>query len=393
MVDLLLRGGEVVDPSQSLRGKLDVAITGGVISQVAPDISAADGARVVDVTGKLVVPGLIDLHCHIYDGVNQTGVNPDLAGVRSGVTTLVDAGSAGCFTFGGFPRYVVPEAKTRILCMLHISRTGLNYQPDLSRREDIDVDETVRVIESNRPLIQGVKLRAVGPAVPTMGIEMVRLAKQAANGGGVRLMVHIGDRTAPAGGPTLTRELLPLLERGDIVTHLFSGNPGRILDDAGRVLPELMDAQERGVFLDTAHGRQNFSFDVAKRALDEGVKPQSISTDLTIPGRANTVHSMTEMLSRFLALGFPLEDVIRMATANPASALGMEDSLGSLAVGRAADVTVLEEHTGDWVFHDTEGQTLAGSKALVPALTVREGEIFTPDWGPRPWGWLPDTAS
>ena len=393
MVDLLLRGGEVVDPSQSLRGKLDVAITGGVISQVAPEINAADAARVVDVTGKLVVPGLIDLHCHIYDGVNQTGVRPDLAGVRSGVTTLVDAGSAGCFTFGGFPRYVVPEAKTRILCMLHISRTGLNYQPDLSRREDIDVDETVRVIESNKPLIQGVKLRAVGPAVPTMGIEMVRLAKQAANGGGVRLMVHIGDRTAPAGGPTLTRELLPLLERGDIITHLFSGNPGRILDDAGRVLPELMDAQERGVFLDTAHGRQNFSFDLAKRALDEGVKPQSISTDLTIPGRANTVHSMTEMLSRFLALGFPLEDVIRMATVNPASAFGMEDTLGSLAVGRAADVTVLGEHTGDWVFHDTEGQTLAGSKALVPALTVKGGEIFTPDWGPRPWGWLPDTAS
>ncbi len=393
MVDLLLKGGEVVDPSQSLRGKLDVAITGGAISQVAPDINAAEGARVVDVTGKLVVPGLIDLHCHIYDGVNQTGVRPDLAGVRSGVTTLVDAGSAGCFTFGGFPRYVVPEAKTRILCMLHISRTGLNYQPDLSRREDIDVDETIRVIESNRPLIQGVKLRAVGPAVPTMGIEMVRLAKQAANGGGVRLMVHIGDRTAPAGGPTLTRELLPLLERGDIITHLFSGNPGRILDDAGKVLPELMDAQERGVFLDTAHGRQNFSFDLAKRALDQGVKPQSISTDLTIPGRANTVHSMTEMLSRFLALGFPLEDVIRMATVNPASALGMADALGSLAVGRAADVTVLEEHTGDWLFHDTEGQTLAGSKALVPALTVKEGEIFTPDWGPRPWGWLPDTAS
>ena len=393
MVDLLLKGGEVVDPSQSLRGNLDVAITGGAISQVAPDINAADSARVMDVTGKLVVPGLIDLHCHIYDGVNQTGVRPDLAGVRSGVTTLVDAGSAGCFTFGGFPRYFVPEAKTRILCMLHISRTGLNYQPDLSRPEDIDVDETVRVIESNKPLIQGVKLRAVGPAVPTMGIEMVRLAKQAANGGGVRLMVHIGDRMAPVGGPTLTRELLPLLERGDIITHLFSGNPGRILDDAGRVLPELIDAQERGVFLDTAHGRQNFSFDLAKRALDQGVKPQSISTDLTIPGRAKTVHSMTEMLSRFLALGFPLEDVIRMATVNPASALGMDGALGSLAVGRAADVTVLEEHTGDWVFHDTEGQTLAGSKALVPVLTVKEGEVFTPDWGPRPWGWLPDTAS
>ena len=174
---------------------------------------------------------------------------------------------------------------------------------------------------------------------------MVRLAKQAATEGGVRLMVHIGDRFA-GDGPTITHELLPLLEHGDIITHLFSGNPGRILDQHGKVLPELLEAQERGVFLDTAHGRQNFSFDVARAALDQGVRPQSISTDLTIPGRQNTVHSMTEMLSRFLALGYPLEEVIRMATTNPAGALDMDGSLGSLAVGREADITVLEEHTG-----------------------------------------------
>ena len=393
MTDLLLKGGEVIDPSQNLRGKLDVAVTDGAISQVAPNLNPQGAARVIDVSGKLVVPGLIDLHCHIYEGVNQTGVNPDLAGVLSGVTTLVDAGSAGCYTFGGFPKYVVPRAKSRILCMLHISRTGLSYQPDLSRREDIDVDETVRVIQSNKPLIQGVKLRAVGPAVPTMGIEMVHLAKQAATEGGVRLMVHIGDNGASEDGPTLTRQLLPLLESGDIITHLFSGNPGRIIGEDGKVIPEVFEAQERGVFLDTAHGRQNFSFDVARRALDQGVKPQSISTDLTIPGRQNTVHSMTEMLSRFLALGFSLEDVIRMATTNPASALDMDDTLGSLTTGRGADITVLEEATGDWIFHDTVGDTLRGDKALVPVITVRDGEVFSADWGPRPWGWLPDSAS
>ena len=392
LTDLLLKGGELLDPSQDLKGRLDVAVQDGVISQVAPNIRPTSSTRVVDVAGKLVVPGLIDLHCHIYEGVNQTGVNPDLAGVYAGVTTLVDAGSAGCYTFGGFPRYVVPQAKTRIVCMLHISRTGLSYQPDLSRREDIDLDETVRVIEANRPLIQGIKIRAVGPAVPTMGVEMVELAKRAANEAGVRLMVHIGDRFA-GDGPTITRQLLPLLEPGDIITHLFSGNPGRILDDDGNVLPELMEAQERGVFFDTAHGRQNFSFDVAKRAIDGGVRPRSISTDLTIPGRENTVHSLTEMLSRFLALGFPLEDVIRMSTVNPASALDMEDTLGSLTVGREADITVLDEVTGDWVFHDTQGDTLQGDKALVPVVTVRAGEVFSPDWGPRPWGWLPDSAS
>ena len=396
MTDLLLKGGEVIDPSQDIRAKLDVAVTDGDISAVESDIDPSSAARVINVDGNIVVPGMIDLHTHVYEGINQNGINPDLAGVLSGVTTVLDAGSAGCYTFGGFPRYVVPRAKTRIFCMLHISRVGLSYQPDTSRREDIDVEETVSVIKANRPLIQGVKIRAVGPGVPRMGVEMVRLAKQAATEGGVRLMVHIGDRSIAGGDgtePTITRQLLPLLENGDIITHLFSGNPGRIIGDDGKVIPEIMEAQERGVFLDTAHGRQNFSFDVARAALDQGVRPRSISTDMTPPGRMNTVHSMTEMLARFMALGFSLEDVIRMTTANPAQALGMEDTLGSLAVGRPADISVLKEETGDWLFHDTEGNTLRGDKALVPVVTIKDGEAYSPDWGPRPWGWLPDSAS
>ena len=393
MTDLLLKGGRVIDPSRGLDARMDVAVQDGAISEIAPSVKPSANARVIKADGKIVAPGLIDLHTHVYHGVNQTGVDPDLAGVYAGVTTVVDAGSAGCYTFGGFPQHVVPKAKTRILCMLHISRAGLNYQPEISGRGDIDLDETIRVIRANKPLIQGVKVRAVGPAVPTLGVEMVELAKRAANEGGVRLMVHIGDRAAgDSGAPTITRELLPLLESGDIITHLFSGNAGRILDAGGEVLPEVMEAQERGVFLDTAHGRQNFSFDVAKAALDQGVRPRSISTDLTIPGRQNTVHSLAEMLSRFMALGFGLGDVIRMATSEPAKALDMDGEIGSLAVGRTADISVLEEHAGDWLFRDTDGGTLRGDKALTPVLTVKAGEVFTAEWGPRPWGWLPDMA-
>lgn len=388
MTDLLLKGGRVIDPSRGLDTRMDIAVQDGAISEIAPSVKPSANARVIKADGKIVTPGLIDLHTHVYHGVNQTGVDPDFAGVYAGVTTVVDAGSAGCYTFGGFPQHVVPKAKTRILCMLHISRAGLNYQPEISGRGDIDLDETIRVIRANKPLIQGVKVRAVGPAVPTLGVEMVELAKQAANEGGVRLMVHVGD----SGAPTITRELLPLLESGDIITHLFSGNAGRILDGGGKVLPEVMEAQERGVFLDTAHGRQNFSFDVAKAALDQGVRPRSISTDLTIPGRQNTVHSLAEMLSRFMALGFGLADVIRMATSEPAKALDMDGEIGSLAVGRTADISVLEEHVGDWLFRDTDGGTLRGDKALTPVLTVKAGEVFTAEWGPRPWGWLPDMA-
>ena len=169
MTDLLLKGGRVLDPSQGIDAQMDVAVTKGAISQVAPDIAPGPETRVIDAAGKLVTPGLIDLHTHVYHGVNQTGVDPDLAGVYAGVTTVVDAGSAGCYSFGGFPEHVVPNARTRIVCMLHISRTGLNYQPELSRREDIDLEETVRVILANKPLIQGVKIRAIGPAVPVHG--------------------------------------------------------------------------------------------------------------------------------------------------------------------------------------------------------------------------------
>lgn len=389
MYDLILKGGRVFDAAQGIVGqRLDVAVSGGVIAKVAPNI-AEPAARVLDVSGKIVAPGLIDLHAHVYEGVNQTGVDPDLVGVRSGVTTVVDGGSAGFANFGGLPAHVAPKAKTRLFCFVHIARNGLSTIPEIGGRGDIDVEETVKVVRANKPLVQGVKVRAIGPAVPTLGIEMVKLALQAASEGGVRLMVHIGDLYIKE-GPTLTQQLLPLLRKGDILTHTFTGNLGRIVDAKGKVLPELLAAQERGVTLDTAMGRFNFSFDVARRALAQGVKPGTLATDITVPGRLNTVHSMTEMMTRFLALGFSVADVIAMASTNPAAALGMESTLGSLAQGRVADIAVLDEVAGKWRLRDTVGNTLTSEKALAPVVTVRAGEVIMPDWGPHPWGWLPE---
>jgi dihydroorotase len=389
MYDLLLKGGNVIDPSQDLRGALDVAVEDGKIARVAANIPVTEARRVVDVPGKTVTPGLIDLHTHVFDGVAANGVHPDIAGVHAGVTTVVDAGSSGCATFSAFPRHILPKCETEVIPLLHICQTGLATNPDIIAESSIDLESTLRVAREHRGLIKGIKARMVSPALEIFGMEMPRLAKRAARESGVPLMVHIGDTTKRY-DPNVIRELLPLLEPGDIVTHLFTANPGGVLDTNGRLVPEAKELAARGVWLDTAHGRMNFGFNVGRRVLDQGLTPHCISTDLTIPGRANTVHSMVEIMARFLGMGFTLEQVIAMSTVNPARAIGEANRLGSLAVGRQADISVLEVRDGRWVVYDTLRDSMKIDKTVVPVLTVKRGRVFEPEWGPHPWGWEPE---
>ena len=391
MYDLLLTGGTVVDPSVGLSGRHDIAVQDGKIAHIAPLIAGDEATRVIDVSGRTVTPGLIDLHAHVFDGVISNGVHPDLGGVHSGVTTVVDAGSAGCATFSAFPRYIMPQCHTEIIPFLHICQTGLATMPDIAAESSIDLDGTLQTVDQNRGLIHGIKARMVSPALEIFGMEMPRLARRAARESGTRLMVHIGD-TEKRYDPNVIRELLPLLDDGDILTHYFTANPGGVLDANGKLVPEAREAANRGVWLDTAHGRMNFSFDVGRRIIDQGLLPHCISTDLTVPGRRITVHSMTEMMSRFLALGFTLEQVVTMCTENPAKAIGAEHRLGSLGVGRQADISVLDIREGEWVVYDVLGASLPVQRAFVPVLTVKRGQVFEPDWGPRPWGWEPDRA-
>ncbi len=391
MYDLLLKGGTVVDPSTGLDGIADVAVEGGRIARIAPDIASAEAARTVEVAGKIVTPGLIDLHAHVFEGFNRTGVHPDLGGVHAGVTTIVDAGSSGSATFAGFPRHIIPNCHTEIIPFLHICQTGLATMPDIIAEGSIKLDDTLKVVDQHKGLICGIKARMVSPALQIMGMEMPRLAKRAARESGTRLMVHIGD-TEKRYDPTVIRKLLPLLEAGDILTHYFTANPGGVLDANGKLVPEAREAADRGVWFDTAHGRMNFSFEVGHRIIEQGLLPHCISTDLTVPGRLMTVHSMTEMMTRFLGLGFTLPQVVTMCTANPAKAIGAGDRLGSLVVGRQADISVLEMREGDWMVYDVLGAGLRVSKAMVPFVTVKRGQVFTPDWGPRAWGWEPDRA-
>jgi dihydroorotase len=389
MYDLILKGGTVVDPSTNLHGAFDIAVQNGAIARIAPDIAREEARRAMEVGGTIVTPGLIDLHAHVFEGFTSNGVHPDLGGVYSGVTTLVDAGSAGCATFQGFPRHILPQCHTEIIPFLHICQTGLATSPDIIAEGSIDLEGTLRVADQYKGLIRGIKARMVSPALEILGMEMPRLAKRAARESGIKLMVHIGD-TEKRYDPHVIRSLLPLLDEGDILTHYFTANPGGVLDANGKLVPEAREAAARGVWLDTAHGRMNFSFDVGRRCIDQGLLPHCISTDLTVPGRLNTVHSMTEMMTRFLGLGFTLEQVVTMCTANPAQAIGESDRLGSLAVGRQADVSVLKMREGDWVVYDVLGASLPVHQALVPVLSVKRGQVFMADWGPRPWGWEPD---
>ena len=391
MYDLLLKGGTVLDPSTKRDGAQDVAVSNGAIARIAPQIAETEAARTIDVRGKMVVPGLIDLHAHVFEGINRTGVNPDLGGVYAGVTTIVDAGSAGAATFAAFPRHILPHCHTEVIPFLHICQTGLATIPDIIAESSINLDDTLKVVDQHKSLIHGIKARMVSPALEIMGMEMPKLAKRAAKESGVKLMVHIGD-TEKRYDPKVIRSLLPLLEQGDILTHYFTANPGGVLDGNGKLVPEVREAADRGVWFDTAHGRMNFSFDVGRRVIEQGVLPHCISTDLTVPGRVMTVHSMTEMMTRFLGLGFTLPQVVTMSTANPAKAIGAGHRLGSLAVGRQADISVLEMREGDWVVYDVLGSGLRVDRALVPHLTVKRGVVFTPDLGPRPWGWAPDRA-
>jgi dihydroorotase len=389
--DVVITGGRVVDPGRGVDAPLDVAIANGKIAKIAVGIDASEGERNIDARGRVVTPGLIDIHAHIYEHGVGNGLDPDLAGVRSGVTTIVDGGSAGSANYEGFHENIVGTAKTRVLANLHIAQTGLAVSPEARDANDVSIDDTIAVASRHKGEIIGIKIRACGPALATMGMDYIHAALTAARESNVRLMVHIGDPQWNV-DPTITARLLPLLRADDLITHLYTGAPGKVLDANRNVLPELVDARARGVGFDPAHGRFNMSFEVAKRMMEQGVLPDSISTDITKPGRMSVVKSMTHVMSKFLALGFSLNDVISMSTFVPAGFIGMQEDLGTLAEGTTADIAILSIEQGKWTYDDALGVSLAGEIALQPILTFKGGEQHAVDYGPFPWGWLPNRA-
>ena len=399
---MLIKGGHVLDPGQDLDGQLDIAITAGRIAAIAPDVPASQAQRVLDIRGakRRVVPGLIDLHTHVAYGATTPGVGldccePDQVGVRSGVTTVVDTGSVGITNIGAFDAHIRPAARTRIICFVNVGSFALTTPrpADVMSLDEVDRALIARCVEANPGLISGVKLRVTGPFVLEHGEELIRRSKDIAREHHVPFMVHIGNRFADRQrGEALTEYVLETLEPGDIVTHLCTPHPGGILDGNGRPLSAFTAARANGVIMDAALGRHNFSYEVARRQADLGIAPDTISTDITPGGYGEIVYSLMECMAKFLAIGYSLADVVRMTTTNAARALGCAEQLGAIAVGREADLSVFDLVSGRWRFLDTIGQAFTGEHAVVPVQTIRGGELIAPDWGPHPWGWLPEPA-
>ena len=379
MYDILLRHGEVVDPSQDIHKIASVAIKDGKIAEVADDISESKAKKIIPAEGKIITPGLIDIHCHPGAGFVWIGVPADEIGIDTGVTLLGDAGTSGWANFQAFRSLIVDKAKTDILCFLNLASTGLATLPEIWSEKDIDIPRLVEVVASNRDLIRGIKLRCIQALEESIGIKAVELAKKIATDHRLPLMIHIGEtrkRTGDHKMDDFSRAVVSLMEKGDILSHYLTWEPGGLILKDGTIYPELIQAQKRGVILDSCHGLNHFSFAIARHALDMGVLPDVVSTDLasvSLPAAQSLVNAM----SKFLNLGVSLDQVIKMATLNPAKALSEDGRRGSLKTGMLADITIMKLERGNFIFSDgTGGERVTGEVLLEPTGVFKEGRLY-----------------
>lgn len=372
--DLLIRGGTLIDPAQRISARRDVAFRDGRVAAVAETLAGRDAGEVIDATGALVTPGLIDLHAHVYHGASNIAVYADRTSLVNGVTTVVDAGSAGWMNFPAFRDYVMPTYQARVYAFLHIGATGLTITrvaPELGDIRFAQVEEAVRVIGENPGLILGVKVRiangGTGPGDQANAREALRRARRAADLAGVRLMVHVSDTPIPL------PEILAELRAGDIATHIFNGNAEQVLGADGRVRPEARAAAERGVVMDVGHASVHCDVAVVQRSLAQGFAPTTLSTDLHNPPPGRTVYTLRGLMSKFLALGLPVEEVVASVTSRAAAALGRSEEIGSLAPGMAGDAAVLDIEEGRFTFVDGARNEVKAVRRFRTRHVVRAG--------------------
>jgi dihydroorotase len=380
--DLLIRGGEVVDPGGGREGRLDVAVRRGRIAAVDPDLPAESAYVVLDASGQLVTPGLVDLHTHVFHKVTYWGIDPDPVASRTGVTTWNDAGSAGAITLEGLREFVVRPAQARITAFLNISHIGLvadNHE--CATLEFLDVDLFRRIVDRNRDFVRGVKVRMGTPTVGDNGLEPLRRARRAADECDLPLMVHI------AFGPPGIEDVLALMRPGDILTHCFTGLTMKIVDDEGRLYDFARQAWDSGVVMDIGHGTGSFSFETADALVAQGRLPDVISTDLHQLSVNGPAFDLPTCMSKFLHLGMHLRDVVRATTVRPAEVLGLDGGLGTLRPGSVADIALFRLLHGRFPLYDISGAVRESERLLVNTATIVGGRIFEPRPVDRPAPW------
>jgi dihydroorotase len=360
--DLLIKGGRVLDPAQRLDGAFDVAIQGGRIAAIAREIAAADAADLVDARGLVVSPGLIDIHVH-----TGTDLSPAEC-LSTGVTSMVDGGSRGADNVAELVT-VATTAPNRVRVLLNLARTGLgSTEGELMNFANADAAAARRAILQYPDVIIGMKARLSRNVAGERDLDAIRRAHEVTAPLHLPLMVHVGQTASPLPA------ILDLLRPGDIVTHIYAPPPNGMLDANGRILPQVLEARQRGILFDVGNGRTaHITWDVAERAIQQGFLPDTISSDLTKPGRTDRVFDLPTVLSKFFLFGLSLEQIVARATVNAAAAVPVFKGLGTLRVGAPADVLVFEVQEGEFELVDNERAVRKGRHRIVPRAVVANG--------------------
>jgi dihydroorotase len=398
--DILLKAGRVVDPAAGRDGVFDIGVTDGRIAAIEPHLPADGAGKVLDVAGKIVLPGMIDTHGHIYQHVTgKFGLNADMVGVQSGVTTVVDQGGPSCMTLPGFRAFIAEPSKTRVLCFISAYLVGGlegHYYPELYGPDQVNVAHTVRVAKENPDLVRGIKAHAEIGGASRWGLDVIKLGKEIARGAGLPLYIHLGQLWPEKEGThidpdELVRELVPLMDEGDVLAHPFTRHPGGFIStETGDVHPIVWAALERGVTVDVGHG-SHFSFDMARQVIAAGIKPYTLGADMhgynvkvasadedrtKNPFFGVAPFNLTNAMSKLLYLGMDLTEVVATVTSNPAKMLGMSDKIGTLVVGREADISVVELLKGAFDLSDNSGVSVTASQMFLPKFCLKGGDYF-----------------
>ena len=403
--DLLLSGGFVIDPRNNINQICDVAVKDGKIALVAPNIDRSSAAEQIDVSGKLITPGLIDTHAHVFEYVTgRFGLEADMCGVDSGVTTLIDQGGPSCMTLPAFREYVVSPKKSRIFTYLSSYLVGGmegHYYPSLYKPDCVDVAATVKSALANPDIVKGFKAHAELGGFARWGIEVIRQAAEIGAQAKLPIYIHFGQLwPLPADGDngidadTILAQVVPLLKKGDILAHPFTRHPGGFVDRKGKVHAIVQEAIAKGLKIDVGHG-SHFSYKMAQIALQAGIVPDTLGADMhgyntTIPkpSMAGTPDehsdkdhmffgqvkfSLVSAMTAMLALGIPIEHVVAMSSWNPQRYFGLPDDIGHLGVGALADISVLNDDRGRFELIDNEGTKIISERMLTPAFCFRDG--------------------